>query len=175
MRLILLGAPGAGKSTQANFIKDKFGIPQISTGDMLRTAVTAGSPLRVAAKRFMDAGELLLDELIINSSRNHCASRTAQVAICSTVTTHVAANRSDEASRCRDRLCARSRSSIRRNHRAYERPACRRRLGSYISRQLQPGILVMEELAVCPGSCLRHEVSALQPPSSAGIAQQKPD
>jgi adenylate kinase len=66
MRLILLGAPGAGKGTQANFIKDKFGIPQISTGDMLRMAVTAGSPLGVAAKRFMDAGELVPDELIIN-------------------------------------------------------------------------------------------------------------
>jgi adenylate kinase family enzyme len=118
-RLILLGAPRAGKSTQANFIKDKFGIPQIPTGDMLRTAVTAGSPLSVAAKRFIDAGELLLDELIINSSGNDCASRTAQVTICSTVTTHVAANRSDEASRCRDRLRAVSRSSIRRNHRAY--------------------------------------------------------
>jgi len=66
MRLILLGAPGAGKGTQANFIKDKFGIPKISTGDMLRTAVTAGAPLGVAAKRFMDAGELVPDELIIN-------------------------------------------------------------------------------------------------------------
>jgi len=66
MRLMLLGAPGAGKGTQANFIKHKFGIPQISTGDMLRAAVTAGSPLRVKAKRFMDAGELVPDELIIN-------------------------------------------------------------------------------------------------------------
>jgi adenylate kinase len=69
MRLILLGAPGAGKGTQANFIKDKFGIPQISTGDMLRTAAKAGSPLGVAAKRFMDAGELVPDELIINLVR----------------------------------------------------------------------------------------------------------
>ncbi|KMZ13292.1 Adenylate kinase [Candidatus Burkholderia humilis] len=66
MRLILLGAPGVGKGTQANFIKEKFGIPQISTGDMLRAAVKAGSPLGVEAKRFMDAGELVPDSLIIN-------------------------------------------------------------------------------------------------------------
>jgi len=66
MRLILLGAPGAGKGTQATFIKEHYGIPQISTGDMLRAAVKAGSPLGVEAKRFMDAGELVTDELIIN-------------------------------------------------------------------------------------------------------------
>ncbi|MFC0398429.1 adenylate kinase [Paraburkholderia rhizosphaerae] len=66
MRLILLGAPGAGKGTQANFIKDRFGIPQISTGDMLRAAVKAGTPLGIEAKRYMDAGELVTDELIIN-------------------------------------------------------------------------------------------------------------
>ena len=85
MRLILLGAPRAGKGTQANFIKDRFGIPQISTSDMLRTAATAGSPLGVTAKRFMDAGELVPDELIINLVTNVCASRTAQMAICSMV------------------------------------------------------------------------------------------
>lgn len=66
MRLILLGAPGAGKGTQANFIKENFGIPQISTGDMLRAAVKAGSPLGVEAKRYMDAGELVPDALIID-------------------------------------------------------------------------------------------------------------
>ena len=65
MKLILLGPPGAGKGTQATFIKENFNIPQISTGDMLRVAAKAGTPLGVAAKKVMDAGKLVSDDIII--------------------------------------------------------------------------------------------------------------
>ena len=66
MKLILLGGPGAGKGTQANYIKEKFAIPHISTGDMLRAAIKAGTPLGVAAKKVMDGGGLISDDIIIN-------------------------------------------------------------------------------------------------------------
>jgi len=70
MRLILLGAPGAGKGTQANFIKEKFNIPQISTGDMLRAAIKAGTELGMAAKTVMDAGGLVSDDIMIGLVKN---------------------------------------------------------------------------------------------------------
>ena len=73
MRLILLGAPGAGKGTQATFICQKYGIPQISTGDMLRAAVKAGTPLGLEAKKVMDSGGLVSDDLIINLVKERIA------------------------------------------------------------------------------------------------------
>jgi adenylate kinase len=74
MRLILLGPPGAGKGTQANFIKEKFNIPQISTGDMLRAAVKEGTPLGLAAKKVMDAGGLVSDDIIIGLVKDRLAN-----------------------------------------------------------------------------------------------------
>jgi adenylate kinase len=73
MRLILLGAPGAGKGTQAAFLCKKYGIPQVSTGDMLRAAVKAGTPLGVAAKKVMDAGQLVSDDIIIGLVKERIA------------------------------------------------------------------------------------------------------
>lgn len=73
MRLILLGAPGAGKGTQATFICQKFGIPQISTGDMLRAAVKAGTQMGIEAKKVMDSGGLVSDEIIIGLVKERIA------------------------------------------------------------------------------------------------------
>lgn len=73
MRLILLGAPGAGKGTQAAFLCKRYGIPQVSTGDMLRAAVKAGTPLGLAAKKVMDAGALVSDDIIIGLVKERIA------------------------------------------------------------------------------------------------------
>lgn len=73
MRIILLGAPGAGKGTQAQFLMNKYGIPQISTGDMLRAAIKEGTELGIEAKKVMDAGQLVSDELIIGLVKERIA------------------------------------------------------------------------------------------------------
>lgn len=78
MKLILLGPPGAGKGTQANFIKEKFGIPQISTGDMLRAAIKAGEPLGLEAQKAMNAGGLVSDDIIIGLVKNRLKSPDCQ-------------------------------------------------------------------------------------------------
>jgi adenylate kinase len=78
MRLILLGAPGAGKGTQANFIKEKYNIPQISTGDMLRAAIKAGTELGLAAKKVMDAGGLVSDDIMIGLVKDRLKEKDTQ-------------------------------------------------------------------------------------------------
>jgi adenylate kinase len=84
MRVILLGGPGAGKGTQAGFIKEHFKIPQISTGDMLRGHVKAGTELGKAAKKIMDEGGLVSDDIIMGMVKERISSPTARTATCST-------------------------------------------------------------------------------------------
>src|SRR5690625_4970904 len=78
MRVILLGPPGAGKGTQAAYIAEKYNIPQISTGDMLRAAVKAGTPLGIEAKKVMDAGGLVSDSIIIGLVKERISEADCQ-------------------------------------------------------------------------------------------------
>lgn len=78
MRIILLGAPGAGKGTQAQFLMGRYNIPQISTGDMLRAAIKAGTEMGLAAKKVMDAGQLVSDEIIIGLVKERIAQSDCQ-------------------------------------------------------------------------------------------------
>ena len=84
MRLMLLGGPGAGKGTQAAFITGKFGIPQVSTGDMLRAAVKAGTPLGLAAKKIMEEGKLVSDDIIIALVKERIKEPDCAKGFCST-------------------------------------------------------------------------------------------
>jgi cytidylate kinase len=115
MRLILLGPPGAGKGTQAGFIREKYRIPQISTGDMLRAAVKAGSPLGLAAKKVMDAGQLVSDDIIIG----------------------LVSERLKQADCANGYLRARDRRARRGDHRAHERPACAPHVRAHLPREVQ--------------------------------------
>ena len=85
MKLILLGAPGAGKGTQAEILCDKLGIPTISTGNILRAAVKDGTPMGKKAKGFMDAGALVPDDVIVGIVKERLAELTARRALSSTV------------------------------------------------------------------------------------------
>jgi len=78
MRLILLGAPGAGKGTQSKFLCEEFSIPQISTGDMLRSAIANGSDVGMEAKRIIDAGQLVSDQIIVDLIKQRLAEKDTQ-------------------------------------------------------------------------------------------------
>ena len=84
LNLILLGPPGAGKGTQAERLREDFGVPHISTGDMLRAQVAAGTELGLEAKKYMDAGELVPDEVIVGMIVNRVSTPTRATGSCST-------------------------------------------------------------------------------------------
>ena len=110
MKLILLGAPGAGKGTQATFISKQFGIPQISTGDMLRAQVKAGTELGLEAKKHMDAGGLVPDAVIIGMVKDRLTPGRLQERLpLRRLPAHHSPGSGHEGCRCADRVRARNR------------------------------------------------------------------
>ena len=140
MRLILLGPPGAGKGTQAQFITERYGIPQISTGDMLRAAVKAGTPLGVAAKKFMDAGQLVSDDIIIGLVKERIAAAGLRERLSvRRLPAHHSAGRGDEGTRAsRSTTCSRSTCPTRRSSRACAAGACTPRRDAPITCEFNP-------------------------------------
>ena len=139
MRLILLGAPGAGKGTQATFICQKYGIPQISTGDMLRAAVKAGTPLGLAAKKVMDAGALVSDDIIIGLVKERIAQPDcANGFLFDGFPRTIPQAEAMKSRRRQARRRARDRRARRGHHRAHERPPRAPALGPHLPPQVQP-------------------------------------
>ena len=139
MRLILLGPPGSGKGTQAGFITKKFGIPQISTGDMLRAAAKGGSPAALEAKRVMDAGKLVSDDIIIALVKE----RLKQAGLRRRVpvrrgSAHHPAGRGDARCEGGGGLRAGDRRAGRGNHRPHERAPGAPGLRPHLPREVQP-------------------------------------
>ena len=123
MRLILLGGPGAGKGTQANYIKEKYRIPQISTGDMLRAAVKAGTELGKEAKRYMDSGGLVPDDVIIGLVKERIKEPDCERGFpLRRLPAHDPSGRRHEGSRCAHRRGGGHRCARRRDHQEDERP-----------------------------------------------------
>ena len=136
MRLILLGPPGAGKGTQAQYICDAYGIPQISTGDMLRAAVKAGTPLGRQVKKVMDSGALVSDDIIIALVKERIAATRLRQWI--SVRWIPANDRSGAGvDRCRraSRRCTGDRRTRGRNRKTSQRKACSRKIRSRVSRR----------------------------------------
>ena len=139
MRILLLGLPGAGKGTQAQFLISRYGIPQIATGDMLRAAIKAGTPLGLEAKEYMDRGALVPDHLVIELVKERVKrARCGQGIHQRRLPAHARAGRSAARGRHRHRLPARDRRRRRRYPAPHERPPRASGLGPQLSRRFQP-------------------------------------